>query len=178
MLMRTSFSPRCRVRWALGIVTLAMASGACSSPAALDTLCAPAEIDRVLERVDRTAESQRALALAHRLEERGLADPVAAVYEFRFMRNKPVFYFAVARGNADRSALLEEARETFQGTTRAGQAPEEQKVDGASFLCVDFDRGRGLERGLAWTSSPPGRACCWCAWAPVSRSSRCRVNDR
>jgi hypothetical protein len=70
--------------------------------------------------------------------------PVAAVYEFSFMRNKPLFHFVLGSGAADRASLLDHAIATLEGTRRPDRQPAEQTKDGVVFLCVDFTRGRGL----------------------------------
>jgi hypothetical protein len=123
----------------------ALAALACTWPAAGERSCAPEEIDTgTLVRIDRTAEAERALELDQALAAFGLADPVAAIYEFDFIRDKPVFYFVAGRGRAEPRAILDDVLRRFGGRVRDGVEPRERSTAGASFLCVPFDRGRGM----------------------------------
>lgn len=131
------------------VLCAALAGAAfCGCPeqaADVDSRCAPPVLDAgTLLRIDRTTESRIATDLMRELEAKGLTDPVAAVYEFSFMRNKPVFHFAVGRGSAEPQALLDEALRIFGGKLRPGGAARPQWDGDASFVCVDFDRKPGL----------------------------------
>lgn len=117
---------------------------ACVAVPVRDETCTPADIDDVLLRIDRRAESELALQLVTHLAERGISDPVAAVYEFYFARNKPTYYYVAGRGHVDRAGLLEEVVRVFGGAVRPAVAPTTHEHDGVTFLCVPFDRGRGL----------------------------------
>lgn len=131
-------------RWLWALAALALC-GCPVQPAAVDSRCAPATLeDDLLLRIDRTTESRTALELMRELERIGLADPIAAVYEFSFARNKPVFHFVVGRGAAAPQALLDEGLRIFGGKLRHGGAAQPQQDGGSSFLCVDFDRRPGL----------------------------------
>src|SRR5207249_10999504 len=88
-------------------------------------------------RIERTAEAERALELADALAGFGLADPVVAIYEFSFMRDKPLFYFVAGRGHAEPRALLDDVLARFGGRVRAGVEPRERTSGGLSFRCVD-----------------------------------------
>jgi hypothetical protein len=110
-----------------------------------DSRCAPAQLDGgVLLRIDRTTESRTATDLMREVEAAGVTDPVAAVYEFSFMRNKPVFHFVVGRGVAEPQRLLDQGLRIFGGKLRPGGVVHPREDRGASFQCIDFDRMPGL----------------------------------
>src|SRR5206468_4355028 len=89
---------------------MTVAAWGCTAPSESVLLCMPEGIDDgVLVRVDRRSEAEHALLLVQKLEAQGLRKPVAAVYEFSFMRNKPLFRFVLGNGAADRASLLDHA---------------------------------------------------------------------
>jgi hypothetical protein len=117
---------------------------ACVAVPVRDDTCTPGEIDGILLRIDRRAESERALQLLTQLTDHDVAEPVAAVYEFHFARNKPTFYYVAGRGHVDCAGLLEEIVRVFGGAVRPAVTPVAHEHDGVTFLCLPFDRGRGL----------------------------------